>query len=297
MQMLGMLGHLPQPQPQPPLDAQRVPVADWLHAYTEVARLAYADRAQFVADPDHVRAPGGRWTSLLEPDYLRQRAALVGPSSMGRAGPGRPGGEPLAWALPSDSVETGTSHLGIVDAQGASVSMTTSIEAVFGARLMSDGGTGLPGGYLLNNQLTDFSALAADTAGRPVANRVQPGKRPRSSMSPTMVFDARDGRLLANLGSPLGQAIPHIVAKGLLGSLPWGLDPLQVVSLPNFGSFNGPTVLEAGRFPPATRQALVQRGHEVAESDLTSGLQLIRRTAGGWSAASDPRREGQAAGD
>jgi len=295
MQMLGMLGHLAQPQA--PLDAQRLPVPDWLHAYTEAARLAYADRAQFVADPDHVRAPGGRWTSLLEPDYLRQRAALVGPSSMGRATPGRPGGEPLAWALPPDSVETGTSHLGIVDAQGASVSMTTSVEAVFGARLMTDGGTGLPGGYLLNNQLTDFSSAPADAQGRPIANRVEPGKRPRSSMSPTLVFDRRDGRLLMSLGSPGGAAIIHFTAKTLLGALAFGLDAQRAIDLPNFVSFNGPTVLEKGRFDAATVEALKARGHAVQEIDMTSGLQAIQRQGGGWFGGADPRREGVVRGD
>jgi gamma-glutamyltranspeptidase/glutathione hydrolase len=162
---------------------------------------------------------------------------------------------------------------------------------------MADGGSGLPGGYLLNSQLTDFSALPADAQGRPVANRVQPGKRPRSSMSPTLVFDTRDGRLLLNVGSPLGQAIPHLVAKALIASLEWQLDPLAAIALPNFASFNGPTVLETGRFPAATRQALLQRGHELADSDLTSGLQLIRRDPQGWAGASDPRREGRVVGD
>lgn len=295
MQMLGILEQLPALAQ--PLDAQGLPGADWLHRYTEAARLAYADRALYVADPDFVAAPAGRWTALLDERYLKTRAALIGERSMGRATAGQPRGEPIALAAPSEGVETGTSHLGIVDAQGHAVSMTTSIEAAFGARLMADGGTGRPGGFLLNNQLTDFSALPADAQGRPVANRVQPGKRPRSSMSPTLVFDDRGGRLLLNVGSPLGQAIPHLVAKALVASIEWQLDPLAAIALPNFASFNGPTVLEAGRFPAATRQALQQRGHELVDSDLASGLQLIRRTPLGWTGASDPRREGRVLGD
>ena len=295
MQMLGILERLPA-LPQP-LDAQGLPAPDWLHRFTEAARLAYADRAQYVADPAFVPAPAGRWASLLDGGYLQQRAALVGERSLGRASPGRPGGQPSAFAPQAASTETGTSHLSIVDARGQAVAMTTSIEAVFGARLMSDGGTGLPGGFLLNNQLTDFAAQPADAAGLPVANRVQPGKRPRSSMSPTLVFDLHDGRLVMSLGSPLGQAIPPLVAKTLVGTLEWGLDPLQAIALPNVASFNGPTLLETGRFPAATREALQRRGHELVDNELASGLQVIRRTREGWAGASDPRREGRVVGD
>jgi len=175
--------------------------------------------------------------------------------------------------------------------------MTTTIEAVFGSRLMSDGGTGLPGGFLLNNQLTDFSLAPSDAQGRPVANRVQPGKRPRSSMSPTLVFDRRNGQLLMSLGSPGGPAIIHFTAKTLMGGLPWGLNAQQAIDLPNFGSFNGPTVLEAGRFPPATVAALKARGHHVVETDLPSGLQALQRTPTGWFGGADPRREGVVMGE
>ncbi|MBL8329517.1 MAG: gamma-glutamyltransferase family protein [Rubrivivax sp.] len=294
MQMLGLMDQLPPVRE--PL-AQGLPTPDWLHAYTEAARLAYADRAQFVADPDFVAPPAGRWSSLLEPPYLKERAALIGPQSMRRAAPGQPRAEALSHAPQADTAEAGTSHISVVDGRGQAVSMTTTIEGVFGARLMADGGTGLPGGYLLNHQLTDFSAEPMDARGWPIANRLQPGKRPRSSMSPTLVFDARDGRLLMSLGSPLGQVIPHLVAKALIGSLQWNLDPQQAIALPNFGSFNGPTVLEKGRFPPETRQALLARGHELQEIDIASGLQLIRRSAQGWEGASDPRREGWVSGD
>jgi len=301
MQILGILERLPPlPDPlrgdQPGIRAD-APSADWLHAYTEAARLAFADRAQYVADPDFVDPPPGGWGSLLEDAYLQQRAGLVGERSLGRATPGTPGGTRSAWAPMADQPEHGTSHISIVDAQGRAVAMTTTIEAVFGSRIMSDGGTGLPGGFLLNNQLTDFALAPADAQGRPVANRVQPGKRPRSSMSPTLVFDRRSGQLLMSLGSPGGPAIIHFTAKTLLGSLPWGLNAQQAIDLPNFGSFNGPTVLEAGRFPPATVAALKGRGHTVVETDLPSGLQALQRTATGWFGGADPRREGVVLGE
>jgi gamma-glutamyltranspeptidase/glutathione hydrolase len=203
----------------------------------------------------------------------------------------------MAFGSQAEQIEAGTSHVSIVDGAGRAVAMTTTIEDVFGARLMSDGGTGKAGGFLLNNELTDFSFAPADAQGRPIANRVQAGKRPRSSMSPTLVFDKRDGRLLMSLGSPGGAAIIHFVAKTLTGTFDWGLDAQRAIDLPNFGSFNGPTVLEAGRFPAATAEALRARGHTVNEIDMTSGLQAIQRTGSGWYGGADPRREGVVMGD
>ena len=289
MQILGLLEHSRQPADKL---VAGVPGADWLHVYAEASRLAYADRGQYIADPDFVSAPAGRWTSLLDDVYLRERAELIGSKSMGQATPGQPGGAPLAFASQIEQIERGTSHISIVDAEGRAVAMTTTIEAAFGARLMSDGGTGLAGGFLLNNQLTDFSNVPADAQGRAIANRVQGGKRPRSSMSPTLVFDARDGRLLMSLGSPGGAAIIHFTAKTLIATLDWGLNAQLAINLPNFGSFGGPTVLELGRFAPATVAALQARGHTVVQSDLTSGLQAIQRTPTGWFGGADPRREG-----
>jgi gamma-glutamyltranspeptidase/glutathione hydrolase len=294
MQMLGIVERAP-PVAAPLLDG--IPGPHWLHVYTEAARLAYADRASFVADPGFVAAPGGDWRSMLDGAYLQQRAALIGAQSMKVAQPGAPGGQRIAWAPHPEQREGGTSHVSIVDTEGHAVSMTTTIESAFGARLLSDGGTGQPGGFLLNNQLTDFSFAPADAAGRPVANRVQPGKRPRSSMSPTLVFDRRDGRLLMSLGSPLGAAIPHFVAKTLVGTFEWELDAQRAIDLPNFASFNGPTVLEAGRFPASTMDALRARGHTVVETDLTSGLQAIQRKRDGWFGGADPRREGTVRGE
>ncbi len=168
---------------------------------------------------------------------------------------------------------------------------------MWGSRILADGGTGKPGGYMLNNELTDFSFAPADADGKPIANRVQPGKRPRSSMSPTLVFDKRDGKLVMSAGSPGGAAIIHFTAKTLIGTLDWGLNAQQAINLPNFGSFNGPTVLEQKRFAPATVDALKQRGHTVNETDMTSGLQAIQRTPTGWFGGADPRREGIVLGD
>jgi len=296
MQILGLLEALGPAAPGPGPDGPSS--AAFLHRYTEAARLAFADRAQYVADPQFIRAPGGNWSSLLDPDYLRARAALIGEQSMKTASPGLPPGvERLSHAPQPPQPEFGTSHLSIVDGQGRALAMTTTIEAAWGSRILSDGGTGLPGGFLLNNQLTDFSFAPAQAQGQPIANRVEPGKRPRSSMSPTLVFDRRDGRLLMSLGSPGGAAIIHFTAKALLGTLAFGLDAQRAIDLPNFGSFNGPTVLEKGLFDPATVEALKGRGHVVQEIEMTSGLQAIQRQAGGWFGGADPRREGVVRGD
>ncbi len=293
MQILGILERLPAPGAAL---VDGVPGADWLHRYTEAARLAFADRNAYIADPAFVSAPAGDWQRLLDPAYLGQRAALVGAQSMRTARPGEPYAQPVPRAAMPLQAEGGTSHVSVVDAEGRAVAMTTTIEAVFGARLMADGGTGLAGGYLLNNQLTDFSLAPADAEGRPIANRVQPGKRPRSSMSPTLVFDKAGGALVMTLGSPGGAGIIHFTAKTLIASLDWGLDVQRAIDLPNFGSYNGPTVLEQGRFPPATVQALRERGHVVVETDMTSGLQAIQRRGSGWFGGADPRREGVVAG-
>ena len=273
-----------------------LPSADWLHLYTEAARLAFADRAQYIGDPDFVQPPAGRWTSLLEPAYLGQRAQLIGERSMKVAMAGSPAGETARYAPAAHQPEYGTSHISIVDAQGRAVEMTTTIEAQFGSRRMVSPGGGL-GGFLLNNELTDFSFVPQDAQGRPVANRVQPGKRPRSSMSPTLVFDKATGRLLMGAGSSGGAVIVHHTAKTLYGVLHWGLDIQQAIDLPNFASLNGPSLLEKGRFPLATVQALRARGAEVREQEMTSGLQGIQRTPTGFFGGADPRREGVVRGD
>jgi gamma-glutamyltranspeptidase/glutathione hydrolase len=299
MQMLGLMDKLPA---TPTSLQDGLPSAGFLHRYSEAARLAFADRAQYVADPDFVAPPAGRWGSLLDEPYLAQRAMLIDDGrSLGTATAGVPAmGKTSMLAPQPEQVEYGTSHISIVDGEGRAVSMTTTIEAAFGSRVMSDGGTGLPGGFLLNNELTDFSFAPRDAQGRPVANRVEPGKRPRSSMSPTMVFDTlapAPTRLTMVMGSPGGSAIIHYNAKTLLGTLAWGLSPQATLDLPNFANDNGVTRLEAGRFPAATREALQARGQRVVEQDLTSGSQVLMRVDGGWLGGADRRREGVVIGD
>ncbi len=293
-QILGMLGHTQSPgldltggQPSP----------EWLHRYAEASRLAFADRAQFVADPDFVRAPADDWRSLLAPTYLRERSQLMGTQAMKAPKAGQPGGQTTSFAPMPAQTEYGTSHISVVDAQGRAVAMTSTIEAAFGARRMVTTDPSRPGGFLLNNQLTDFSLTPTDAQGRPIANRVEPGKRPRSSMSPTLVFDKATGQLLMSGGSPGGALIIHYTAKLLTGTLHWGLNAQQAIDLPNFGSLGGPILLEAQRFDKATVEALKARGHEVVQIDMTSGLQAIERTPQGWFGGADPRREGVVMGD
>jgi gamma-glutamyltranspeptidase/glutathione hydrolase len=275
------------------------PSADWLHLYTEAARLAFADRAQYVADPAFTAAPAGDWARLLDARYLAQRAALMDPSGarMPSVRAGNPGAQQSSYAPMATQTEYGTSHISVVDAWGNALAMTTTIEDGWGARLMVNRGLGLEGGFLLNNQLTDFSFAPTGADGKPVANRVQPGKRPRSSMSPALVFDADSGELLASAGSPGGAFIIHFTAKTLYGMLHWGLDAQRAIDLPNFGAMDDVLVLEKGRFMPATVGALQARGHKVVEAPLPSGLQAIARTPTGWFGGADPRREGVVLGD
>ena len=293
-QILGMLGHTTA---QGPELAGGLPSPDFLHRYTEASRLAFADRAQFVADPEFVSAPAGDWRSLLAPGYLRERSQLIGSQAMKAAPAGQPGGQTTSFAPMPTQIEYGTSHISVVDAQGRAVAMTTTIEAAFGSRRMVTTDPTRPGGFLLNNELTDFSLAPADAQGRPIANRVEPGKRPRSSMSPTLVFDKTSGQLLMSGGSPGGAAIIHYTAKLLTGTPHWGQNAQQAIDLPNFGTLGGPTFLEAQRFDRSTVDALKARGHEVREMELTSGLQAIERTPRGWFGGADPRREGVVLGD
>ena len=275
------------------------PSADWLHLYTEASRLAFADRAQYLGDPDFVQPPGGSWMSLLAPSYLSERAKLIQPAgpSMKLAKPGVPGALNAPYAPMPDQPENGTSHISIVDSFGNAIAMTTTIEDQFGSRLMTDGGTGKAGGFLLNSELTDFSFAPTDAEGKPVANRVQAGKRPRSSMAPTLVFDKATNQLVMSGGSPGGALIIHFTAKTLYGVLNWGLTTQQAIDLPNFASLNGPSLLEKNRFSAATVEALRARGAEVREQTMTSGLQAIQKTPGGFFGGADPRREGLVLGD
>ena len=299
-QILGILAHtdaarLPPPAATPGAQAP-VPSADWLHRYVEASRLSFADRAQYVADPDFVPAPGGSWSSLLAPAYLAERARLIGDTAMADAPAGRPGAISISLALMPEQIEYGTSHISIVDAEGRAVAMTTTIEDAFGARQMVKG-------FLLNNELTDFSFAPRAADGTPIANRVEPGKRPRSSMAPTLVFDKSNGKLVMSGGSPGGALIIHYTAKTLYGVLNWGLSPQQAIDLPNFASVGGkvPVLLETDRFPAAVTEALQARGHAIKPIDMTSGLQaiVVQRDAAGTRllGGADPRREGVVMGD
>lgn len=255
-----------------------------LHLFSEAGRLAYADRLRYIADPDFVSQPVA---GLLDSGYLGARAGLIGERSMGAARPGRPQGA-LALADMPDTELAGTSHVSIVEGSGNAVAMTTTVENQFGSRIMVRG-------FLLNNQMTDF-AFAPELEGRPAANRVEPGKRPRSSMAPTFVFD-HDGRLQLVMGSPGGATIINYVAKALVGVLDWGLDIQAAISLPNFGADYGPTFIERGTAYADLAKALEKRGHVLNFSEQTSGLHGIERIANGWRGGADPRREGVAKGE
>ncbi|WP_188516027.1 gamma-glutamyltransferase [Alsobacter metallidurans] len=278
-QMLGVLEGQPM---------ARLRGAEAAHWFAEAGRLAFADRALYLGDPAFVSVPV---EGLIDPAYVKSRAALANPDrSMGKAKAGEPPMRKTDLLLaPSDGIEHGTSHISVVDADMNAVSMTTTIEDGFGSRLLTKGG------FLLNNELTDFN-FAPMEDGKPVANRVEAGKRPRSSMAPTIVFDAF-GRLYAVTGSPGGSQIIGFVGKTLVGLLDWKLDPQVAVDLPNMGSRNGPTELEAGTEAEAWKPALEAKGHEVKLIEMTSGIQAIVLTPGGFLGGADSRREGVAIGD
>lgn len=263
------------------------PGAEAAHWFSEAGRLAFADRNLYLADAAFIGIP---LAGLIDRDYIRSRAGLVSPErSMGRAKAGEPPNKRAQLLAPSEGIENGTSHISVVDADGNAVSMTTTIEDGFGARLMT------AGGFLLNNELTDFSFLPEED-GKPVANRVEGGKRPRSSMAPTLVFDAF-GRLYAVVGSPGGSQIIGYVAKTLVALLDWKMDPQAAVDLGNFGSRNGPTELEKGTEAEAWKAVLEAKGHEVRLLEMTSGIQAIVKTPEGFVGGADGRREGVAIGD
>jgi gamma-glutamyltranspeptidase/glutathione hydrolase len=257
------------------------------HLFTEAGRLAFADRNLWIADPDFVSVPV---EGLLDRSYLRVRGATIDSGrSMGRAEAGDPprrrGAVPALFA----SEESGTTHFAAVDRDGGVALVTSSIEDAFGARIMTSGG------FLLNNQLTDF-AFVPEAEGRPVANRPEGGKRPRSSMAPTLVFD-REGRPVLAVGSAGGATIIGSVARTIVGVLDHGLDPQQAVDAGHAMSLNGPTLLERGTEAEAWKGELEAMGHAVVVTDITSGTQAIRIAPDGLSGGADGRREGAALGD
>lgn len=277
LQILGILSAFELDQLQPG-SVQAV------HLLSQAARLAFADRERFLADADYSPVPVA---GLLDPAYLARRAKLIDPSrNLAGVSAGIPdGAEALADA---EAIEfANTSHLSVVDQYGNAVSMTTSIENVFGSGLMVNG-------YLLNNQLTDFS-LRAEVNGKLVANRVEGGKRPRSSMAPMMVFD-QDNKLKLLTGSPGGSRIINYVAQNLVAVLDWQLNLKQAINLPRFTHRNDYLALEAGT-PLATLAPVLEKmGYQVKVQDLNSGIHAIEIKADGLEGVADPRREGTAAG-
>ena len=292
--------------PLKPTDVDRNggrPTVQGVHLVSEAERLAYADRDRWVADTDFVALPGGSPQALLATDYLAGRAALISPQrTMGTAQPGE-FGPPATPAPPTP--EHGTSHISAVDSRGNAASFTTSIEAAFGSFHMVDG-------FLLNNELTDFAADPLGPDGTPIANRLQPGKRPRSSMAPTLIFDAKPdgsrGALFAVVGSPGGASIIQYVTKTVVGILDWGLDPQQAVSMVDFGAANTAKTNVGGEHPVIDTtddgandpliEGLRELGHEINLADQSSGLSaLVRQSPQGWVGGADPRREGEVMGD
>ncbi|MBF2066100.1 MAG: gamma-glutamyltransferase [Calothrix sp. C42_A2020_038] len=263
--------------------------AQAVHLFAEAGRFAYADRGLYIADPDFIKVPT---KELINPKYIATRAALINPNRafVGEAKPGNPlSTQAIHWGVDNSLELPSTSHFSIVDSHGNAVSMTTSIETAFGARLMMRG-------FLLNNQLTDFSFSPTTADGKLIANRVQSRKRPRSSMAPTMVFD-RNGKLVMVVGSAGGSLIINYVAKAIVGVLDWKLDAQQALSLPNFGNRNGATELEANTNIVNLKPQLEALGHTVTVREQTSGSHTIVITNEGLIGGVDPRREGKAIGD
>lgn len=268
---------------QQPLPADSV---NFYHLFSQASRLAYADRARYLADSDFIQVPVDE---LLDDAYLHQRSQLISPlKDMGKANSGELPSQ-ISRADDRSPELPSTSHFVIIDRWGNAVSMTSSIEMAFGSTLMA-------GGFLLNNQLTDFS-FVAEQDGKPVANRVQPGKRPRSSMSPIMVFD-ENNQLVAALGSPGGSRIISYVAKNLYLKLSSDISLQQAFNSPHVVNRNGVTELEAGTAAEQFAAPLKALGHEVKVRDQNSGLHgFFRQDDGAWTSAVDPRREGNALGD
>jgi len=251
----------------------------------DASRLAFADRGRYMADSDYVPVPV---QGLLAPDYLAGRAALLqGDAALESVAPGEPEFDhALNWADDESLELPSTSHISIVDAEGNVLSMTTTIENGFGSRLMV-------AGFLLNNELTDFS-FRSHRDGVPIANRVEPGKRPRSSMSPTIVL--KDGTPVLAIGSPGGSRIIGYVAQAIIGWIDWEMDVQSAVSMAHAVNRFGGYDVEEGRGLEPLAEALAGMGYETNLRDLNSGLHAIE-IGEGLKGGADPRREGIALGD
>lgn len=276
LQILGLLEHKNLGQYKP--DSVQA-----LHYFTQASRIAFADRNVYMGDPDFMSIPVD---GLLNKEYLAKRAKLITEKDI-KATPGTPPGA-LAYAKDDAYELPCTSHISIVDAQGNAVSMTTSIEMAFGSTVMVNG-------FILNNQLTDF-ALSPERNGKPVANRVEAGKRPRSSMSPVMVFN-KDGSLRLLVGSPGGSRIIDYVAKTVIGVLDWNLNAQEAIALPNITNRNDYTSLEKGTELAKHADEFRARGHDVKVIDLNSGAHAVEVKDSTLFGAADPRREGIALSD
>jgi len=259
---------------------------DAINLISEASAMAFADRGLYLADSDFVDVP---MQAMLSAPYIARRSALI---EAGKTNIPYDAGDPAKRAnllTPDDAIELpSTSHFSIVDAEGNAVSMTTSVENVFGSRLMA-------GGFILNNQLTDFSFRPSKN-GIHVNNRIQAGKRPRSSMSPTLVLNA-DNSLNMAIGSPGGSRIIGYVTKTIIGVLDWGLDMQSAIDLPHYVNRNGTLDLEKGTDVAASKSQLEAMGYKVKIRLLNSGLHGIRVTDGGLQGGADPRREGVVLGN
>ena len=273
-QILGQLGRFDL------ADLGPQSVTFW-HLFLESQRLAYADRELYVADSDFVEVPV---EGLLDPAYLSRRAALIDPArALETAEPGTPPGAPMARADGDEPAENGTSHFAVVDGAGNAVSYTSTVEGAFGSGLFF-------GGFYLNNELTDFS-LTPDKDGVPVANRVEGGKRPRSSMAPTIVYD-RNGKIVLVIGAAGGPTIPVQVARSIIGVVDFDMSASEALGLPLIMAFGSTVIVEEGSVLSGMTDALKDLGHDEIRSFSPSlKANALRRTVEGWESARDPRIE------
>lgn len=256
-----------------------------IHLFSEASKLAYADRTKYLADADFVSVPV---KELLDKNYLKMRSSLIQDKNMGKASAGNVSDQQAQWADDQSPEFASTSHFSIVDRAGNAISVTTSIENAFGSTLMV-------GGFFLNNQLTDFS-FVLEKDGKKVANRIQPGKRPRSSMAPMLIFD-KDGNLKMVIGSPGGSRIIDYVAQVIINVLDWEMNVQKAISFPHYVNRNGDLELEEDTFLEKLVPDLKKRGHAVKVRDHNSGLHGIVVTDLGLVGGADPRREGYVYGE